>query len=137
MATRARPVKAPAWITLDSSCWIEYLRDSLRADLFASAVEDPAHLIVPVTTIYEVTKKLRRELDASVAAYAESVMCRGTVISVDIALSRAATHHPLPLTDSLVYTTAQLHGATLWTPDSHFKGLPGVKFFDSGRAGAA
>ena len=129
MATRAKAAKELRWIVLDSSCWIEYLRDSPRAALFAIAAENPDRLIVPVLTVYEVTKKLRRELNSKVAAYAESLMCRGKVIDVDIALSRVAIDSKLPLADSLIYATAQVHGATLWTQDAHFEGLAGVKFF--------
>ncbi len=132
MVTRskaAKTVQAPVWLTLDSSCWIEYLRDTPRADLFASAAENPEQLVVPVVTIYEVTKKLYREISPKVAAYAEALMCRGRVVDFDIALCRAAIANSLPLADSLIYATAQTHGATLWTQNQHFEGLPGVKYF--------
>ncbi len=130
MATRAKAARQAGLIVLDSSCWIEYLRDSSRADLFAAAVEAPEHLIVPVITIYEVTKKLRRELNAATAAYAESVMCLGQVIAFDPELSRKASTLDLPLADSVIYATAQAHLATLWTQDARFQGLEGVKFFE-------
>ena len=119
----------PAWVTLDSSCWIEYLRDTPRAELFASAAENPGQLIVPIVTIYEVTKKLHREISPKVAAYAEALMCRGRVIDFDLALCRAAIATALPLADSLIYAMTQSHGAVLWTQDQHFEGLPGVKYF--------
>jgi len=41
----------------------------------------------------------------------------------------AASSTGLPMADSLIYATAKLHGAVLWTQDTHFEGLPGVKFF--------
>lgn len=129
MATPTKAAKAPTWIVLDSSCWIEYLRDTPRADLFAAAAENSERLIVPIITVYEVTKKLRRELSPKVAAYAEALMCRGRVVDVDISLSRIAICHLLPMADSLIYATAQAHGAKLWTQDAHFEGLAGVKFF--------
>ena len=129
MVSYAKVAKPPTWLTLDSSCWIEYLRDTPRAELFAAAAENSEQLIVPIVTIYEVTKKLRRELNAKVAAYAEAIMCRGQVVDFDLALSRAATLHALPLADSLIYATTQAHGATLWTQDQHFEGLAGVKYF--------
>ena len=129
MATRSRAAQVPVWLTLDSSCWIEYLRDTPRAELFASAAESSEQLIVPIITIYEVTKKLRREISAKVAAYAEAVMCRGLVVDVDIALCRSAIANALPLADSLIYATAQARGAMLWTQDRHFEGLSGVKYF--------
>ena len=129
MVSHVKTAKSPEWLTLDSSCWIEYLRDTPRAELFAAAAENSERLIVPIVTIYEVTKKLRRELNAKVAAYAEAVMCRGRVVDFDLSLSRAATANSLPLADSLIYATAQAHGAMLWTQDQHFEGLPGVQYF--------
>ncbi len=119
----------PALIVLDSSCWIEYFRDTPRADLFASVAEASDNLIVPIITVYEVTKKMRRELDETVAAFCESVMCRGQVIDIDLAAVRQAVALSLPLADSLIYGTAQAHKAILWTQDAHFEGLPGVKYF--------
>lgn len=121
--------RGPALIVLDSSCWIEYFRDTSRADLFAKSAEATENLIVPIITIYEVTKKIRRELDATVAAWSESVMCRGRVIDIDLALARQAATLNLPLADSLIYATARLHKAALWTQDAHFEGLPSVKYF--------
>jgi len=118
-----------AWVTLDSSCWIEYLRDTPRAELFASAAENPAQLIVPVVTIYEVTKKLHREISPKIAAYAEALMCRGRVIDFDLPICRTARGSTLPLAGSLIYATAQSHGAVLWTQDQHFEGLAGVNYF--------
>ncbi len=129
MAAPGKAAKSPTWITLDSSCWLEYLRDTPRADLFASAAENSESLIVPVLTIYEVTKKLRREISTQVAAYAEAVMCRGRVVDFDLSLCRAAVGHALPMADSVIYATAQAHGAVLWTQDQHFEGMPGVHFF--------
>ena len=129
MVSHAKTAKPSEWLTLDSSCWIEYLRDTPRAELFAAAAENSERLIVPIVTIYEVTKKLRRELNAKVAAYAEAVMCRGRVVDFDLTLSRAAIANALPLADSLIYATAQAYGATLWTQDQHFEGLAGVQYF--------
>ena len=129
MSTRAKASEAQVWLTLDSSCWIEYLRDTPRAELFANAAENPEQLIVPIMTIYEVTKKLHREISPKVAAYAEALMCRGHVIDFDLALCRAAIGNNLPLADSLIYATALAHGATLWTQDAHFEGLAGVNYF--------
>jgi toxin FitB len=128
IAVRPKPGKS-GLVVLDSSCWIEYFRDSARADFFAELVNAPEQLIVPVITIYEVTKKFKRELDASIAASAELVMRRGQVVTIDLPLVRLAITYNLPLADSLIYATAQLHKATLWTQDAHFDGLAGVRYF--------
>ena len=36
--------------------------------------------------------------------------------------------HKLPLADSVMLATAQVFGATLWTQDADFDGLPGVRY---------
>lgn len=117
---------------LDSSCWLEFFADTARADLFAEALEHPEHLVVPVLTVYEVTKKLSREAGDEVASAALSLMQRGRVVPVDLPLALEAAVNGLPLADSLIYATARRHGAELWTQDAHFAGLNGVRYFPKG-----
>lgn len=126
-AVQAAAASSP--IVVDSSCWIEFFADSPRAGLFAPAIEQVHLLVVPVLTIYEVVKKLARENGEDVAAQALSLMQRGQVVAIDLHLALAASSTGLPMADSLIYATAKLHGAVLWTQDTHFEGLPGVKFF--------
>lgn len=116
-------------IVLDSSCWIEYFADTDRADLFASVIESPELLIVPVLTVYEVIKKLSRDAGEEVATAALSLMQRGRVISIDLNITLEATVNGLPMADSLIYATALHHNALLWTQDAHFEGLPNVNYF--------
>jgi len=116
-------------VVLDSSCWLEYLADTPRADLFASAVEDPGALVVPVLTVYEVVKKLMREAGEETATAALSLMQQSEVVDIDLPLAMDAALNGLPLADSLIYATARLHGAELWTQDAHFEGLSGVRYF--------
>ena len=114
---------------VDSSAWLEYFADTKRAKLFASAIEDTDHLIVPVVTVYEVFKKFLRERGESDALQAVSAMRSGQVIDLDVSLALEAGRFNLPLADSLIYATAQRHGATLWTQDEDFAGLDGVRYF--------
>ena len=55
-------------------------------------------------------------------------------ISSAIALQAAKISYEkkLPMADSLIYATARMHDAIVWTQDAHFKGLDGVKYFDKG-----
>ena len=131
LTSRRAPPRAVAVkpIVLDSSCWIEYFADTDRADLFASAIESPELLIVPVLTVYEVVKKLSREAGEEVATAALSLMQRGRVMPIDLNLALEATVNGLPMADSLIYATALHHNALLWTQDSHFEGLPSVNYF--------
>ena len=118
---------------VDSSGWLEYLADTPRARLFAPAVESPEALVVPVLSIYEVYKKVRRERSEREALEVASLMQSGTVIDIDAGLCLDAAELDLPLADSLIYATARRHHATLWTQDEDFKGLEGVKYFGKAR----
>ena len=112
-----------------SSCWLEFLMDTPRAALFADVLEDTDTLLVPVVTVYEVIKKIVRELGDDIASSSLVLMQRSTVVGIDLALATQAMRNGLPLADSLIYATAHIHGATLWTQDQHFEGLPGVRYF--------
>ena len=118
---------------IDSSAWIEYIAGTSYADLFDTPIADQRSLIVPVITIYEIFRKILSERDEDAALAAVSQLRTGMVVDVDLAVSleaaRYSKQHKLPIADALIYATAQLHNATLWTMDQHFKGLPGVKYF--------
>ena len=123
-------MSAPAGLNaVDSSGWLEYFADTRRAKLFAAAIEDTDRLVVPVVTVYEVFKKFLRERGESDALQAASAMRSGQVIDLDASLALEAGRFDLPLADSLIYATTQRHGATLWTQDEDFEGLPGVRYF--------
>lgn len=113
---------------VDSSGWLEYFADSVDASFFAPALEDIDHLFVPVLTIYEVFKKVLRERGEDNALRAASMMQTGQIIDLNSALAMEAARYALPLADSIIYASALRVGATLWTQDEHFKGLPHVRF---------
>jgi predicted nucleic acid-binding protein len=117
---------------VDSSAWLEYLTGSERAELFAEPIEKTQSLIVPVLVIYELFKKVYRERGEDAALEVYGLLAQGTVVDVDTPLALAAARLRLPLTDSLIYATAQFHRATLWTQDEHFQGMAGVKYFHKG-----
>jgi predicted nucleic acid-binding protein len=113
---------------LDSSCWLEFFADTPHADAYADAIDGVQNLIVPVLTVYEVVKKLARDANDDIAAAALALMQRGQVVGIDLPLAMQAAVNGLPMADSLIYATAQAHGAELWTHDAHFAGLPGVRY---------
>jgi len=129
MATRGVRGARATPVVLDSSCWLEHFADSDRAPLFARPLAAPESLIVPIITVYEVVKRLARELGDEVASQALALMHQGRIIELDLPLTLAATRLNLPLADSLIYATTLAHGAELWTQDSHFDGLPQVRYF--------
>ncbi len=114
---------------VDSSCWLEVFDGGARGALYEAALARPQLLIVPIITVYEVVKYLLRVKGESAATRAAHYMQQGRVIDIDWAVTLAAAGNGLPMADSLIYATAQAHGATLWTQDAHFKNLAGVRYF--------
>lgn len=119
-------------VVVDSSGWIEHFLDSEQAEFFASALANSADLIVPALSIYEVHKRLSRGLPADVVHNCLDVMRRGTVVDITdtraVQASLIGQRHKLALADSVMYSIAQEFGATLWTQDIDYQGLPGVAF---------
>ena len=114
---------------VDSSGWLEYLTGSDRADLFAPAIEDADRLYVPVISIYEVFKKVLRERGENDAIQVAGLMQTGHVVDLTPSIALEAARLSLPLADSIIYATAILQGATLWTQDQHFEQLAQVRYF--------
>lgn len=124
---------------VDSSGWIEHFTDGPNADFFATPIEDVAGLLVPVITIYEVSKAIFRisENDATFALEATALMRQGRVVDIDASLAlqaaQVSNEFQLPMADSLILATAYSANAVLWTQDSDFKGISGVKYIEKRR----
>lgn len=118
---------------VDSSAWLEYFAEGENAKQFAKIIEAPEDLLVPSITVLEVFKRIAQQRDESTALHYAAVMQQSEVVALDSALAlRAATlgiRHKLPLTDSIIYATAQAANATVWTQDADFEGLPNVRYF--------
>jgi toxin FitB len=117
---------------VDSSGWIEYVVDGPNSDFFAEPIEAPDDLIVPTVSILEVFKWVLRERSEADALQTAALMQQGEVVDLDPAIATGAAKlgltHKLPLADSVMLATAQAFGATLWTQDADFEGLPGVRY---------
>ncbi len=117
---------------VDSSAWLEYVAAGPNANFFADAIENTADLVVPTISLYEVFKRIVQQLSENEALQIVAVMQQGKIIEMDsrIALSaaRISIDHQLPLADSVILATARMSNAVLWTQDSHFEGMPNVKY---------
>lgn len=117
---------------VDSSGWIEFFRAGPNGPLFKPVIEDRPRLLVPTIAIYEVHKILSRHLDAAVVTQCLDVMRMGRVIDLTdrraVAASVASRQHGLAFADAAMYSLAQEHGATFWTQDIDYQGLPGVNY---------
>ncbi|HHN63976.1 MAG TPA: type II toxin-antitoxin system VapC family toxin [Nitrospirae bacterium] len=117
---------------VDSCGWLEYFADGPNADFFAKPLCNIMELIVPTICIHEVFKSVLRQKGEEIALQILAIMEQAHVIELDtqIALLSAKIGYELkiPMADSIVLATARKYNATIWTQDSDFKGLPGVKY---------
>jgi predicted nucleic acid-binding protein len=117
---------------VDSSAWLEYFANGQNASFFARPIEETDELLVPSLTIYEVFKRVLQQREEGDALRAVAVMQQGSVVDLDARLALSAARVSLetrmPMADSIVLATARLHGATLWTQDADFDGIPGVRY---------
>lgn len=125
-------VRRARFNVVDSSAWLAYFADEPSAGDFAVAIEDTSRLVVPSVCLLEVFKVIARQRGPAAALQAVAVMRQGQVVPLDadLALSAAGLGavHALPLADSVVYATACLMHATVWTQDADFEGLADVEF---------
>jgi len=118
---------------VDSSAWLSYFAGDANAASFSLPIEDIENLIVPSITIVEVFKCILRQRGKDLALECVAHMEQGKVVSLDGSLAIHAAHcgiqYKLPLADGIIYATAQKFDALVWTQDSDFERLEGVKYF--------
>lgn len=117
---------------VDSSGWLEYADDGANAKVFEAPLVDISRLLVPAICLYEVFKKVLRDRGEEPALGLAAQMRQGRVVELDgdlaLEAARLGVNLKLPLADSVILATARAHGATLWTQDEDFDGIPGVRF---------
>ena len=118
---------------VDSSGWLAYFADEPNAKHFISPLRDTDSLVVPTITVYEVFKVVLRESSENEALQATAAMLKGTVVDLTVTLAIAASklslEKGLPMADSIILATAKAYDAILWTQDSDFRNMAGVKYF--------
>jgi predicted nucleic acid-binding protein len=119
---------------VDSSGWLEYLRDGVNADFFASPIEDEENLVTPTICIYEVFRRVLGELGEERALDAVGILSRGVVVKLSqqeaIEAARISVQFKLAMADSIILATARAYPATLWTQDAHFREIEGVQYIE-------
>jgi toxin FitB len=120
---------------VDSSGWLAFFTDEPNAKHFLKPLKDTASLVVPTITIYEVFKVVLRESNENDALQAAAAMQKGTVVDLTaklaISASKLSLGQGLPMADSIILATAKAFDAVLWTQDSDFTNIAGVKYFPS------
>ncbi len=117
---------------VDSSGWLEYFADGPNSAFFSRPLEETADLVVPTITIYEVFKVVLRQRGESDALQSVALMQQGLVVDltadISILAARMSLECRLPMADSIILATSHLFGATIWTQDSDFEGIEGVRY---------
>ena len=119
-------------IVIDSSGWIEYFTDGPLADVYGAKLRNLPAILTPVIVLYEVYKRLKRDLSEMDAVVAISAMQRTLVIPVssEVALTAGdlSLEHGLAMADAIILATAHLYRAELISSDRDFKAVPGVTY---------
>lgn len=119
---------------VDTSLWVEYLADGPLADEAENCIEPLQTCIVPAMVYYELAKWSRRKFDETQVMAIFSLLTKGQAVAMDETVAAEAAllsaKFKLHATDAIIYATAQLAEAKLYTCDAHFKGLPGVEYYE-------
>ncbi|HUT52021.1 MAG TPA: type II toxin-antitoxin system VapC family toxin [bacterium] len=122
---------------VDSCGWLEYFADGPDAAFFAPPLEHTADLLVPSICVLEVFKRVLTERGEGPALQAAAAMQQGLIADLDLPTALAAAgignSFGLPLADSVILATARRYKAVIWTQDSHFKNIQGVKYREKTR----
>jgi predicted nucleic acid-binding protein len=118
---------------VDSSGWIEFFLAGANGPKFKPVIEQRNTLLVPVIALFEVHKVLSRKVPADAVTQCLDVMRLGRVLDITdrraVAASSVAGQHRLAMADAMMYSLALELGATFWTQDVDYQGLPGVNYF--------
>jgi predicted nucleic acid-binding protein len=118
---------------VDTSLWIEFFAGTELDWSILNAIKSKDELYVPVICLYEVRKKFVNDNDIEKANLAVEIMKIGKVIDMDIEVailaSSVSKQFKLPMADSIIYATAKIHNAEIYTQDKHFENLENVHYF--------
>jgi toxin FitB len=117
---------------IDSSGWVEFFTDGMLADSYAARLRNLPSILVPVIVLYEVYKRLKRDLSEDDAVVAVAAMQRARVVPItqELALTAAdlSLEHDLAMADALILATARVYHAELVTSDRDFERITGVTY---------
>jgi len=119
---------------IDSSLWLEYFSGTLKNNHIIDIIEDSTNQYVPSICVYEVYKRMLIDKDEIVALSSTSFMQEAVVISITpkiaVLAAKLSKEHKLPMADSIIYATAKIYDAEIYTQDKHFENLEMVHYFE-------
>ncbi len=118
---------------VDTSAWLEYFSGGKNAKEFLAPIQAAGELVVPLITIYEISKVILRESDEDHLLQALAAIEKGQIVelnsSISIAAAKISLKYKLPMADSIIYATAKSFKATVWTQNIELDGLANVNYF--------
>ena len=117
---------------VDSSGWLEYLADAPNAAAFAPIIEDSSNVVVPAVVLLEVGRRVWQQRGEASATATMQLLAAHKIVVMDEAIATRAValglRYRLAMADSIILATAEAVGATVWSQDSDFESVPGVRF---------
>jgi PIN domain nuclease of toxin-antitoxin system len=118
---------------VDSSLWVEYFLENDIDQSIIDTIKDTDNLYISVISLYEVYKKFLSIGDSEKANITITIMQNANVIDITpqlvVLAAQLSKQHKLPMADSIIYATAVLWDAELYTQDKHFENLDHVHYF--------
>ena len=101
---------------IDLSGWIEFFTDGPLSDVYAARLRNLPAIVTPVIVLYEVYKRLKRDLSEDDAVVAISAMLRTRVVPImsELALTAAdlSLEHGLTMADAIILNSAVISSRT-------------------------
>ena len=116
---------------IDSSVWIDYLVNGKHKEL----IEKEDKLLLATISLIEIKKKLSKLKipNKEIHDKVEYIKKQSIIINLDLKIAEKASkliiEKELPIADSIVYASALINNALLFTLDNDFRGLENVKIF--------
>jgi len=119
---------------VDTSLWIEFFAGTELDISIINAIKKTNELYVPVICLYEARKKFINDNDIEKANLAVDIMKIGKVVDMNseiaVLASGVSKKFKLPMADSIIYATAKIYNAEIYTQDRHFENLEQVHYFE-------
>ena len=119
-------------ILIDACIWIEALQATPTGKKYLPLWDSPQEILVPTCIQYEIKRWCERFLDEEVAVRAISATRACVIVALTEKTALAAAElgrlHQLAALDAMIYAAALEHNATLVSCDSHFEGVPHVRY---------
>ena len=115
---------------VDSCGWLEYFAGGPNASFFSPVIEDTGTLLLPKICVFEVYKRLYMQVGQAGADHGLVFLRKAQVVDLTVdelaSAAIASRERRSAMADAIIWQTAQLHQAGLYTQDADLKELPGV-----------